>query len=599
MKQLIFSVKEIFTKYLDDKYFNIPEYQRGYKWDKQQIERLLHDIDKFKTNNNADKFYCLQNITIVENEGKNCFNVVDGQQRLTTLLVLLSYFDNYEIVKGKLNYSVRPVTHSFITDYILTAKIKEYQNWDSIKVIKYRDNDDFDHQDIYYLFSAYNIIKAWFAEHSIDEDEFEDKLINNVKLIVNKPYIDNEQELFMNLNTGKVSLDGADLVRALLVTNVAKEELENNNLEDTKSIVRINERRVRIGLELDEISAWWNQPNVRTYFSFLDKIKGKEVKDEYVDFNTSIHPINLLYKLYCLIEEGVKDKSKIRLQYFENKESYITLYKKIIFLHRTIKDWYQDCEIYHFVKYLTTHTDEGLDKIWNLWRNAEDRESFTKTIKNRVKESIEHENIEAITNLKVNWFDNEDLYKILIVLDMIQIIKSQKENNKLSFLEPQYFKPLEEDREHIFPQTPISQKDIDKPTTELKIKVEKYVEILKTVNIDIDIDITSVNWDDQQDLLALKNEISGKMLNIIDINSIGNLCLLHKTPNRSYGNELYSTKRFVIVQNTKDGEHIRPHTLNCFDKGFAQETNELDKWTNEDIKENATYIKNQITEFFK
>jgi len=47
--KLIYSVKDIFTIYLDGeyKYYNIPEYQRGYKWNAIKIEQLLNDIDKF------------------------------------------------------------------------------------------------------------------------------------------------------------------------------------------------------------------------------------------------------------------------------------------------------------------------------------------------------------------------------------------------------------------------------------------------------------------------------------------------------------------------------------------------------------------------
>ncbi|MDR3047723.1 MAG: DUF262 domain-containing protein, partial [Bacteroidales bacterium] len=297
--KLIYSVKEVFTDYLNGeyKYYNIPEYQRGYKWNKQQIEQLLNDIDKFQPNGSDDRFYCVQNITIVEQKDKGCYNVVDGQQRLTTLTVLLSYLKESELVKDRLKYYVRlDTTDKFIKRYIIDNKI-DSKNWGNFLSKRKEDTPDvdFDHQDIFYLFTAYTTIKKWFEgedENVIhNKDSFKEKLLKHVKLIINKPDTVNEQDLFMNLNTGKVSLDGADLVRALLVTNVAKEEMKNDNLTDTKNIVRINERRVRIGLELDEISAWWNQPNVREYFSFLKKIKVPN--SETIDFNSEQYPIDL------------------------------------------------------------------------------------------------------------------------------------------------------------------------------------------------------------------------------------------------------------------------------------------------------------------
>ena len=597
MAKLIYNVKEIFNDYLNEeyKYYNIPEYQRGYKWDKHLVKKLLDDINAFKTNGNEDKFYCLQNITIVEHKENQSYNVVDGQQRLTTLIVLLSYLDSGEIVNNKLRYAVRPDTDKFIKLHILNKNIKE-EDWESfLSVEKSTEIEDYDHQDIYYLFTAYNTIKNWFKEKTENEILiFKKKLLEHAKLIVNKPNVENEQELFMNLNTGKVSLDGADLVRALLITNVAKTKLENDDLEDVKNIVRLNERRVRIGLELDEISAWWSQKEVKNYFNWLDKTEISST--ETIDFNSKAYPIDLLYKLY-LLKDGKKD---ILLGDFE-VSNYIELYKNLISLHRTIKDWYQDCEIYHFVKFLITYVNISFDKIWNIWKEATDRKMFISRLKIKVKESIKEENIEALDDLNENWFDNEDLYKILILLDIIQIINSQTKNNKnkLPFLDANYFHKSSEDREHIFPQTPISQRDIEKPTKELKGKVEKYIDILKMISVDVSsIDVENVNWENSDNLTELKENINNKLIGVIAINSIGNICLLHEKPNRGYGNDFYTSKRHVIIKNTKDGEHIRPHTLNAFDKGFLKSPDNLDKWSNEDISANAIYIKEQITDFF-
>jgi uncharacterized protein with ParB-like and HNH nuclease domain len=403
MADLIYSIHDIFTEYLNGEYkYNIPAYQRGYKWDKQQVEQLLNDIDQFKAS--QDRFYCLQNITIVENATEKCFNVVDGQQRLTTILVLLSFLGQSAIIDSKLKYSVRPDTDNFIKLYIIGNKISE-KDWKLFLESSGKDPNiqDYDHQDIYYLFSAYNNIKNWFEEKKTDKEYFLNKLLNSVKLIVNKPNTENEQELFTNLNSGKVSLDGADLVRALLITHVAKEELGECNIEDIKNIVRLNERRVRIGLELDEISAWWNQPNVKSYFDWLNKIK--ESSKESIKFNSEVYPIDLLYKLYSA-KEG---KDEITLGDFGD-QNYIKLYREIIILHRTIKDWYQDCEIYHFVKFIMTYTKITFSTVWLLWKKKDNsRKTFIAEIKGKVKATLNTDNIDKIDDLKENWVENGDL----------------------------------------------------------------------------------------------------------------------------------------------------------------------------------------------
>jgi hypothetical protein len=596
--KLIYSVKEIFTDYLNGKYpyYNIPEYQRGYKWDTQQIEQLLKDIDNFKPNGNVDKFYCIQNITIVEKEknGKSFYNVVDGQQRLTTLVVLLSYLNESETIKNKLKYSVRTDTDNFIKLFILNNSIV-IDNWKDFLTCdkKTTEISDYNHQDIFYLFSAYNTVKRWFENK--DKRIFKEKLLNNVKLIVNKPDIDNEQELFMNLNTGKVSLDGADLVRALLITNVATEELKDDNLTDTKSIVRINERRVRIGLELDEISAWWNQPNVRDYFSFLNKMTVPD--SETIDFNSGQYPIDLLYKLYL-----AKDSRKeICLQDFENQE-YVKLYKKLISLHRTIKDWYQDCEIYHFVKYVITQSDTAFSTVWKDWTESKSRTKFVEKLTEKSKNIIQNF-VSEIDNLDEDWFVNENnkLYKTLIISDIIQIVKSQKSENKLPFLPADYFRPKKEDIEHIFPQTPIGAKNIQE--TDFKTYIGMLNNLTDEYNADKEEDkkITEItvpsDWNDSTVITIRQNEINSNANKLIHRNSIGNLVLLNEKINRGYGNDFYTKKRIEIVKNPK-GKFIRPHTLNPFIKGFLIVPSDLEIWTDKDIKANAEYIKKQITEFF-
>ena len=113
MAELIYSVKSVFQDYLyNGQLYNIPEYQRGYKWTEQQVEQLLKDTHEFETGGDNDLFYCLQNITLVEKDGN--FNVVDGQQRLTTLTLLLSYFNEFTLVENKINYSVRETSNKFL-----------------------------------------------------------------------------------------------------------------------------------------------------------------------------------------------------------------------------------------------------------------------------------------------------------------------------------------------------------------------------------------------------------------------------------------------------------------------------------------------------
>ena len=100
--KLLYTVKEIFDKssFLSNKnaeFFNIPYYQRGYKWDATNVEKLLNDIKYASLT--GDLFYCIQNITIVKKD--DMYNVIDGQQRLTTLTIILACLGEKDLVHNK------------------------------------------------------------------------------------------------------------------------------------------------------------------------------------------------------------------------------------------------------------------------------------------------------------------------------------------------------------------------------------------------------------------------------------------------------------------------------------------------------------------
>lgn len=130
--ELIKSVKAVFSKAISErKQFVIPAYQRGYKWNRDDIFKLLEDLKVFeKSNEDNNSFYCLQNITIVPLSSEDGWNVVDGQQRLTTLYILLSYLRRIGIEELSffsspdcLKYNVRQATGEFLKSKVYTGEV--------------------------------------------------------------------------------------------------------------------------------------------------------------------------------------------------------------------------------------------------------------------------------------------------------------------------------------------------------------------------------------------------------------------------------------------------------------------------------------------
>lgn len=626
MAELIYSVDQVFGSYLKaGQKYNIPEYQRGYKWSSQQINQLLDDINGFNTGGDEDIFYCLQNITLVPFEAENKLNIVDGQQRLTTITLLLSYLQETERLIDKLNYAVRVPSNHFIQKVISNENEiqKSIINSKNFEEFLKNSETDFDYQDIYFMYSAIRTINKWFTDRSeeqdiIDESVFKNKLLKNVKLIINSIKDVTEQELFMNLNAEKVQLDGSDLVRAILITRVSKQEMDEYDSAEIKDVVRLNERRIRIGWELDEINTWWSKNSVKEYFSDFSNLKTGE--KETIKFDDSKHPINLLYKLWA----DKNKKKEIKLALFEAKNSStknaLDLYKSITLLHRTLKDWFDDREIYHYLGFLMSRKSISLVNIFEQWdKSSTTREEFVNFLIGKVKTYIfgnEPNDETEETGLdywlyKIKDYDSEnptywkgssELQKILILLDVIEHAKKRENGIPLPFLKPKYFKNFKEDEEHIYPSTPqeITEKkfkDLSNPMESIQNYISKLNEGYEKDKI-IKWSISTEEWNKFSD--EEKNEKLSLLKSSIHknrpINSIGNLALLHLSINRGFGNDYYSDKREIVINNTEIGYYVRQHTL----KVFVKQTNTLDlnNWTMIDIKNNANKTHKIMLDFF-
>ena len=394
MSELIYSVRDIFQKYLQSEgcsFFNIPEYQRGYKWSDENVTQLLIDLKNFQKLSDSSAFYCLQNITITKSslDGEKCFNVIDGQQRLTTLFIIVSYIQRYIPEKDKvvkngfeiLKYSVRKSTDMFLRQEILSGSL-----WDS-EINPSRAET----KDQYYIMVVAKAVSDWFETNSLDYRT----ILDNLKLIVNQVDSGDEETVFASLNGGKVELDGADLVRAILVTRAAKQKYPeivsrdllnqiagediNLNIDITVSSQgKINEFRIKLGIELDEINKWWSNPDVHNYFEQLLPNKISQNKS----FRHSQYPIDLLYyAFYEAYKNKLVDTDKDRdleLRFFENgidfngdaSDDHLEFYYAVKEFHMTMVEWFENEEIFNLVGYLMYNYKSSavtFAVLWNKW----------------------------------------------------------------------------------------------------------------------------------------------------------------------------------------------------------------------------------------
>ena len=609
---LLYPIKKIF----DEKKYIIPAYQRGYKWEAKDVTRLLDDIAAFEPNEELDLFYCLQNITLVKankNDGGDLsYNVVDGQQRLTTLIVILSFLQEYQIIKDKIKYNVRSQTEDFICNYLYKeSNLGEISDWDSF--LKYCDENgkDYDYQDIFYLFQSYKTVSQWFKDHP-DRETMKNKILDNVKMIVNLTQNVEEQDLFENLNGKRVPLDGADLIRAIIITRVAKQEVVE--FEGTiKANVILNERRIRIGMALDEMNRWWSQSEVSTYFRYFAK-EAKVEAGSTVAFNDDIYPINHLFKLYVL----AFGNGNLSMDTFEKESVEDGFFDKLVDFHRTLQDWYGDQKLYHLILFAYLYgaiSDNGkkqslsFKKIYGTWKEKSKRE-FINWLKERIQENAEIKDLISEKDetknesraFEENYFDSRYIC-IYVLLDIIDILKSP---NRINRLPARNFKDADEDLEHIFPQTPIGDRvkaSVKQKQTQILIQYVKTINNYYIEGEGMQIDENAINWDNENWRKTTKELINEKLKKVIPINSLGNICLLHRNVNRGYGNDFFLDKRIDVMRKSQDGLYVRPHVYDAFNKVFLKrEQNSIgvDKmtgWDKSDILERRNDIIKKIFEF--
>ncbi|MFZ1321507.1 MAG: DUF262 domain-containing protein, partial [Ignavibacteria bacterium] len=184
--EFIFSVKEIFTTFMENKDgFYIAPYQRGYKWG-IYAKVMLHDILNASEKNN-DKFYYLNFISIKSTEikGNNYIELIDGQQRITTLVLFWSIvFKMKKELNIDLSKSYDGINND-LTDCLVFGKQKS----ETISMILDLNTKLSDTQDNYYLRAAvYEIINflQYLQKENFSFQKYLNYFSNQVKIITNE-----------------------------------------------------------------------------------------------------------------------------------------------------------------------------------------------------------------------------------------------------------------------------------------------------------------------------------------------------------------------------------------------------------------------------
>lgn len=541
--------------------FFIPSYQRGYRWTDLQIENLLNDILEFSKGIDGD-FYCLQPLVVkkrkkdllaeikqansiedVETLLKGEWTVIDGQQRLTTIYLILKALGNEQI------------------------PTLEYERDSYIKQCNESNEVDNSNIEIYHLTSAKKCIRKWIETNLKDStNTFYNKILEQTKFIFyNVGDVSEEQEhdIFNNLNSGKIALTNAELIKALFLNKVGKEDIEHREVEQRL-----------LADEFDQMERALRQDD---FWYFL---AGNTNKKELSSC------INLLFDLML---ESSEQNGKYRTRtffYFNDlingngsEDSYKKskkIWEDVRKVFHIMEGWYNDSVMYNLIGYhRAANGGKTLCEIYKKFCEKKSKSEFKKWLVDECKNLIDYPD----DFMQLRYDNNKGkVFNLLLLFNIATLKERPQESVKFSFANLHNYNW---DVEHISPQNP---QDIKQITEELgKGNVNSiFTDLLKKIN-------NGESFDEElKHFFAIDDELM----------AIGNLTLLIAHDNRGIGNGFFFKKRQKLQEYYKQGSFIPACSMNVFMKFYSDNPGQMLFWDEKDRESYKNKLEQTIKNFF-
>ncbi|MEI0518381.1 DUF262 domain-containing protein [Brachyspira murdochii] len=586
--------------------FVIPSYQRGYRWEKREVEDLLNDIYEFKQSNN-EGFYCLQPL-VLKKISDNVYEVIDGQQRLTTIYLILKYLKEENIYT--ITYSTREDSKNFLEGNVVCKELSEEEKKEYIT-----------HIDFEYMYEAYKIINEWFNTDE-KEKEIKDILLANktdkksVQFIWYEPTDKNPIEIFTRINIGKIPLTNSELIKALFLqkANFKDDDKKDDDKKDNDKFDKdlYEHTQIEIASEWDYIE---NTLQDNRFWGFINN-----------DINQKYNRIDYIFEIVSDKEISEEDKKEIgadkykTFRYFykkwkNDKMSFMkNTWKEIRYCFYAMNKWYNDLTFYHYIGFIIhcNNKKNNILNLYNLYIECCTKEKFEEKLKYRIIKEIIIEykiNYEENTGFNINYNDTKKyiIRNFLLLYNIEYMLKNQLSNSKFPF---DLFKGTTWDIEHIESQTPQSPEEKERYIENI-LNIENihyYYNNKELSDFESEFENYKKNKNNSEENI---NIIWNKFINIFykdnneeddpeDFkNSLGNLTLLDSSTNRGYINSFFVIKRKIILEKDKNSYFIPIGTKNVFLKYFDYDISKstVHKWTKTDASNYEEDIYETLNEF--
>lgn len=533
------SVKELF-----DMSFFIPRYQRGYRWGETQVLNLLNDILEF-IDKGKKGIYCVQPLVVQQiqkSSGVFFWEVIDGQQRLTTISIIL------QVIGIKRPYSL---------DYAVLEKKSDKDVGSEIvnSIMSLSDNDASGEINLFHMAQCRSTVQRWLKNKDCNE------ILETIKHKVKFIWYQNEKEepikIFTRLNIGKIALTNSELIKALFLNRdnffgqVTSEQLAIAQQWDTIEATLQNDE---FWLFINQHYKEYNKPTrIDFIFDFIcnnhrlkdyDSINSSNtVDDEYRTFN-------YFYEIYQNTERP--------------SGAFLKVWEEVRVLFGIFNEWYSNIKFYHYVGFVITCEAVSLKDLVDNWEKHDKVSFINKYLFGIIRNTCLRQCGELERQYTVG---NKTEARPLLLLHNVQKIVNQ---NRIMMENQQYkmavfykfpfhlFKKEHWDVEHIDSSIDNKMEEKDQQSWILSTyqclteEQKKNEELQKRL---VSFFESEAQGDDKRN--AVFEPIMSLMLDMVGWQDVGkdelwknhiwNYTLLDRTTNRSYHNAIFPVKRLHII----------------------------------------------------
>ena len=564
----------------------IPAYQRGYRWSQLQVTQLLDDIWDFIQASNEkppSAFYCLQPL-VLRKLGDGSYEVVDGQQRLTTIFILFVHCEQIIEMLGKKSFTI------------------DYETRDSTFLAEIDLNRVNENVDFYHICEAWTAIKEWLqrrdSSHKLKLLQYllnDDEAGHNVKFIwYELAPEDNPIAAFTRLNIGKIPLTETELVRAVFLRRATQDDSTGN-------------LSLRIAYEWDQIEKRLQNDAVWYFLQNED--------------NENSNRINLIFRIASQIEnQKISGEDYVVFSHFAES---LKLYKsaedewlKVKQIFMALEEWYEDRYLFHILGFVLHQAADNLDTVTELLKESQEssKQEFAQSLRGRVcrivldieLSKIQQEKLEEeITDLcqTVGYNNRSKVHSLLLLFNLATLLQDSRSNIRFQF---DSFKREFWDIEHI---RSVSENRPSRPS-EQKEWLRHCLQFLETAEEEDAQELVSqittfLDPDTEPENSLAFEEIDGKILSFFNESKddteteLGNLTLLDRQTNRGYRNAVFAIKRDILLNLDRSGIFVPICTRNVFLKCYSRPVGNVIFWTKEDAQAYLNTISETLIKFFQ